>query len=125
MFFLLVLILPVVFILGLALVLLHVRRERWLSQYAALAAKASEQGGAAVEEALRPMRELMLTESLRRGILCGVLGAAILAMAFVARFSGEPFPGPLLLVVGLLVLAAGVASLIAWFVVDRPRMPRR
>jgi hypothetical protein len=120
-----VLILPAFFIITVAVILLHARKERFLTQYAALAAKGLEHGSSATEEALRPMRELMLTESLRRGILSSVLGAAILAVALLARFAVEPLPGSFLVVVGIIVLALGLGSLIVWLVVDRPRMTPR
>jgi hypothetical protein len=117
-----ILILPAFVIIVAAVILVHLRKERLLAVYAELASKGYDTDESDIYDVLRPLREIVLTESLRRGILSSVLGAAVFAVAFLGIVEVESVPHSFLKLLSIVVAAHGCGNLIVWFVVDRPRM---
>jgi hypothetical protein len=117
-----VLILPAFLIIVVALVLAHLRKQRLMTEYVDLATKGLERDASIVREVVRPLRELVLTQSLRHGILYSVVGATVLGISLLDRMDLDPLPHSFPLALGLVIAAFGCGHLIVWLVVDRPRM---
>ncbi len=142
------LILPAVIIALIALVLEHKRKDRFAQDYMKFLSMRQEAGDTSDDKRLLLFEEYLMRNSHRKGLFATVLGLALLVIPFVGRFILFPFvhavgrvpPGSgmpalfpiaaiggmadILYIAGMLVLAYGVANLVIWFFVDKPRLDR-
>ena len=114
-----------VIIVGIWIVLHHLRRYTLIKDYLDLQKKALDKGEQISLKELMQLEHSRTQNFLRLGIIALILGLAVFGVGFMNIPSTPDEPIKLVFQIsGIIILAFGIGSLAVWKVIDKPRGER-